>query len=85
MALCTIIIDKEYIKAYNNGNILTNFKFDGNPLLNSEVPMSIGNRAARDAPFNGHIREVKISNGILHEAEIIKRGAVLQPILNQAH
>ena len=81
----TIIIDKEYVKAYDNGNILTNFKFDGNPLLNSEVPMSIGNRAARDAPFNGHIREVKISNGILPEAEIIKRAAALQPILNQAH
>jgi len=81
----TITIDKEYVKAYDNGNILTNFKFEGKPLLNSDAPITIGNRLARDARFNGFIREVKISDGILSEAEIVKRGAEISTMLNQVH
>jgi hypothetical protein len=81
----TITIDKEYVKAYDNGNILTNFKFEGKPLLNSDAPITIGNRLARDARFNGFIREVKISDGILSEAEIVKRGTEILTMLNQVH
>ncbi|MEK4513001.1 LamG domain-containing protein [Paenibacillus sp. FSL K6-2524] len=47
-----------------NDSILDHFK-------NSEIPLSIGNWAGNDREFNGTIREVKISDGILSDQDIL--------------
>ena len=64
---------------------MTNFMCYTTRLLNSDGLVTIGSRLARDARFNGFIREVKISNGILPEAEIVKRETKILAMLSQVH
>jgi len=77
-----ITLNGEEIKVYDNGKLLTNFKPGGLAYLNSDIPLTIGNRQSRDGHFKGYIREVKISNGNANEIEILKKGKELDALLN---
>jgi len=63
-------VDKDMLKVYVDGNLAGSVASGGTPILNSEMAMTIGNRSSRDSKFNGDIREVKITNGVLDAAQV---------------
>jgi hypothetical protein len=77
-----ITVNKDVMKVFDNGKLLATVNVGGVPAVNSEVPLTIGNMASRDAHFNGFIREVKISNGNISDAEITNTGQKLDAELN---
>ncbi len=77
-----VTVNKTLMKVYDNGKLLSTVNVGGLPTANSEVPLTIGNQAGRDAHFSGYIREVKISNGAPAEIDIINTGQKLDAELN---
>ena len=65
-----IVVTRESIKVYDNGNLIITGNAGGLPIANSELPLVIGNKASRDCQFRGFIKEVIISNMALVEQEI---------------
>lgn len=77
------VVNKDGLKVYDNGKLVGTAAGGGQmPMVNSELPLTLGNRSNRDAQFKGYIRELKISDGNLDEAEIIARGQKLDASLN---
>ena len=65
-----IVVTKDVIKVYDNGNLLITGNAGGLPIANSELPLFIGNKATRDCQFKGYIKEVCISNSALVDQDI---------------
>lgn len=65
-----ITANKTELKIYDNGQLKTTIETHGNTLANSSTPVTIGNQITRDRQFNGHIREVSITNGIISTTEM---------------
>ncbi len=66
----TILAGKKELKTYINGLMVASTPTDGMTYLNSDLPLLIGNSVNRLRPFNGLIKEVKITNGLKTEEEI---------------
>lgn len=66
-----ITVSKENLKIYDNGKLLGAVATGGAPYLNSEMPMMIGNQKNRDNPYSGFIRSIRMSNGIMSDADIM--------------
>ena len=79
----TIAVNRQFIKVFDNGKVIGTVSGGGQPILNSDIPLTIGNTANRDAHFNGYIKEVKISSGNPDEALIISTGQKLDAELNK--
>ena len=62
--------NKDAMRVYVNGKLLVNNSISNLPIINSELPLTIGNSANRDVHFSGDIKEVKVSNGNIDEATI---------------
>ena len=77
-------INKDNLKVYDNGKLVTTGNSGGAILVDSELPLTIGNRQNRDCHFRGYIREVNITNGNLSESEITSRGQKIDASLNNA-
>jgi len=65
-----IAVSKDGAKVYDNGDLLSTSASTGLPMVNSDVPLTIGNEDSRTNKFTGFIREVKISDGVPDDAEI---------------
>ncbi|MFI5196354.1 MAG: LamG-like jellyroll fold domain-containing protein [Chitinophagales bacterium] len=78
-------VNKESLKIYDNGKLLSSANSGGALLVNSELPLVIGNRISRDCHFRGYIREVKISNGNKDQNEIISTAQKLDAALNNSN
>ncbi len=67
----TIVSNKNNIKVFNNGKLYS--ALDKSTVIsNSTMPIIIGNSSNKKCHFSGLIKEVKISNNTIDEAEIIK-------------
>ena len=80
----TVTVNKDFLKVYGNGKFLASTGAGGLPFVNSDVPIVIGNSSARDGHFRGYIKEVKISDGNMNEADIISTGQKIYTMLNNA-
>ena len=65
-------VNRSELKLYDNGKLVGAANAGGQPMLNSDIPLTIGNSAERKCPFRGIIREVNISNGNRSEDDIRK-------------
>ena len=68
----TIVVNRQEMKIYDNGRLLSNNNPGGLPYLNSDLPLTIGNQGNKDSRFRGEIREVNISNGNLDDTAIAR-------------
>jgi hypothetical protein len=70
----------DLIRGYVNGQIVV-----GNPvdwtLKNSMTPLVIGNWMNRDCPFHGRIREVRLMDRALAEAEVLRNSNRWQALI----
>jgi hypothetical protein len=80
----TAIVNKDQIKVYVNGKMVSSVGTGGLPFVNSDVPIVIGNNGSRDGHFNGYIKEVKITDGNMNEADIMSTGQRIYTMLNNA-
>jgi hypothetical protein len=78
-----ITVNRSSINVFDNGTLLTSANSGGKPIINSDIPLTIGNNNDGNAHFNGYIREVKISNGIIDESTITNTGQQLNKQLNE--
>ncbi len=77
-----INVNKETMKIYDNGKLLSNVNTFGAVILNSDLNLTVGNINTLDGHFRGYIRELEISNGNKVESEIISLGQKLDTQLN---
>jgi len=77
-----VSVTKDAVKIYDNGKLVSNVGTGAAGYINSDIPLTIGNRATRDGHFNGYIREVKISQGNIDEATIAKNVQQTETALN---
>lgn len=70
-----ITVTKDLINIYDNGKLIANANPGGAKFVNSSMPMTIGNSPEHKSNFKGLIREVKIANGTISEAEILANAA----------
>jgi hypothetical protein len=64
-----IQVNNNLAKAYCNGSLVGNMDLNGG-YQNSNQPLFIGNKFARESYFFGDIYEIKVKNGSLSESEI---------------
>lgn len=76
-----VTVNKAFISIYDNGKLIGKINSGGLPIVNSSMPLTVGNRSNRDADFKGYIREVKISNGNINEAEILSNAEKINSVL----
>lgn len=72
-----IVAEQNTFKIINNGQ-LVGLGTLNSPLKNSTMPLYIGNWIYKDRPFNGIIDEIRISNTILSEKDILLRLRAIQ-------
>ena len=79
----TITVNKEIMKVYDNGKLLTSTPTNGLSVVSNDNPFVIGNSPERNSHFRGYIREVRISNGNTDPSTIMGRGEQLEKELNE--
>jgi hypothetical protein len=70
-------LNKEAIKIYNDG-LKLNWSEKKDAMVNSKMPLYIGNWIGKNRPFNGVIKEIKISNRSLSREDIISNWRDIQ-------
>jgi len=78
-----IMVNEKFLIVYDNGKLVSIVNLNGLPIINSEIPLTIGNLANGNNRYRGLIREVKISNGNLNEKDIVKNAEKIYTELNR--
>lgn len=68
-----VVINKELIKIFDNGRLVGNVNTGGAAYVSSDGPLTVGNTDAYNGHFRGFIRELRIANGNMADADIIAR------------
>lgn len=80
-----ITLAKEELKIYDNGSLIVSSNPGPLPYANSDKRITIGNQLTRDCSFNGAIREVCITNGIITTNEMMQNIQTIQKSLPNLH
>ncbi len=70
-------ISKGSLKVYDNGKIVSAVGTNGGTIVNSDIPLTIGNTDAFNCHFRGFVKEVNITNGNVSEADIAQRAQLI--------
>jgi hypothetical protein len=73
----SIFVDRNKVKVFDNGSLVAdqNVKVT---LANSTMPLYVGDWYLKDRPFNGEIREIRISNGSLSLQELTRNWLIVK-------
>ena len=65
-------VSSNSISIFDNGTCVKAYNYDSGEIINSEMPLMVGNWINKDRPFTGLIEEVLISNDVKSNADIVE-------------